>query len=334
MDGKEKVANDVYERYGLKWADFPRSVVPSAHTDEAELFCARQSFAVYGVYPSQPHRLKIDYIPSRARRLIEERFFRVSGMIEGGEDLGGTSLEARRGFRSVASDQAGALFLWEENRLIVAFRGTANWQDWIHNYARPPVRWQLEDGEFIELHRGFNGLAVNLFPAVMQLLREFALARGSGAEIELTLCGHSLGGALALNFGLLFAEGAHRSVDNVSREIFYRHHGDNPEVKLISTYSFGAPRLGKGDVWKAVERPHFRLIVRGDPVPRTPPGYDDDFEAVYLEKPGKAAAQPRGPAGMIAKAVGSVMPRVGVDFSAHDIEGYIEAVERKIAAKG
>ncbi|MGO8868495.1 MAG: lipase family protein [Alphaproteobacteria bacterium] len=323
-----QVANDVYQRYGLKWADFPHLITPSAHSDEAELFCARQSLAVYGVYPNTPHAPGRDYIPSRLREAIAARTFSVAAMIERGADLGGARFEAPQGFRTVVTDQAGALLVWEDKHLIIGFRGTANWQDWIHNLTKTPIAADtIEADSSYRLHKGFTGLASNLFPAVTELIEAFARARGGrGRDIHLTICGHSLGGALALNFAAQWRR---------DWESEYRHWRlvDEHVPRLAGTYTFGTPRIGTGEIWRMIVRPHYRLIVRGDPVPMTPPNFASDFQATFLEKPSKAAVQPKGVMGMAKRALGSLAPRIGFDVEAHEIEGYIEAIERKIASK-
>lgn len=105
------VANHVYERYGLKWEDFPSLVTPSAHSDEAELFCARQSMAVYAASPNLSHAPTQDYIPSRQREVIASHMFTVGRMMEGGAEAPASSFEEEQGYRVVVSDRAGALLV-------------------------------------------------------------------------------------------------------------------------------------------------------------------------------------------------------------------------------
>lgn len=65
MSKDSKAENDVYERYRLKWADFPTAhhlICP--YSDEAELFCATHSLAVYATYPNVPHARDHDYVAS------------------------------------------------------------------------------------------------------------------------------------------------------------------------------------------------------------------------------------------------------------------------------
>jgi pimeloyl-ACP methyl ester carboxylesterase len=326
MEQDPIVANDVYQRYGLKWADFPSLATPSAHSDEAELFCAKQSMAVYAAYPNVPYAPAQDYIPSKQREAIAAGTFAVGRMIEGGGETPARSFDEEQGYRVVVSDRAAALLVWKHDHLVIAFRGTANWQDWIHNFTGAAITTDLVDlDDNIRLHKGFTGLAENIAPAVKELIAEFLRKRGDhDPSPTLTLCGHSLGGALALNF----AARLRRWIDH---DFLYDHFGRQP-IRLGATYTFGAPRIAKGRVWQYIRRPHYRLIINGDPVPATPPGFDSDFEAAYLAKPLEKARQPNSKFGKIWKGI-RLKLTPNLDFSAHDIETYIDAITEKIAAK-
>jgi len=147
--------------------------------------------------------------------------------------------------------------------------------------------------------------------------------------VTLTLCGHSLGGAIALNFPAL-----------IRRYILHLYpcwddrHFLVKRIQPGATYTFGAPRIGKGRVWNYIHRPHYRLIVCGDWVPKLPPCLTDDYEATYLEEPSQSVTQPKDVPRKILKAL-CVKFRSKIPFrlSAHDIENYIEAIRQKMEAK-
>ncbi len=320
------VENDVYKRFGLDWAKFPALITPSAHSNDVELFCAKQSMAAYGVYPSAPYAPEHDYIPSQNREAIKSEKFSVGRMF--GDETGSLpgSFEGEQGYRIVSSDRAGALLVWKSDHLIVAFRGTANWQDWIHNLNGETIRADLSEfNDKLTLHKGFIGLTENIAPAVEELIFEFLKMRGErGSAPILTFCGHSLGGTLALNF---VARISHlRPFFRLSR----RHHTNDAPFRIGATYTFGTPRIARGPVWQYIHRPHYRLILRGDPVPRTPPLLTDDYEATYLEKSSLPASQPESAFGKIRKAALSKLSPP-FDLKAHDIECYIESIQRKIS---
>lgn len=326
------VANDVYERFCLRPTDFPSLATPCAHADEVELFCAKQSMAAYSVQPSLPFDQAHDFIPSRQRDEIKTRALSLSRLMTGWPDSGPESpLEQSQGYRAVASDRAGALLVWKGDHLVVAFRGTANWQDWIHNFSgRRVLPDFINERREIDLHKGFKGLAENIAPAVDELLAGYLGSRKSPSNLPpiLTLCGHSLGGALALHYAARLAS------DPILRcAIRWGQRGRAGAIfRIGATYTFGAPRIGKGSVWEYISRPHYRLIVRGDPVPSTPPFCTDDFEGAYLDKPEDTPTQPVGTLGKIWKAL-KTKSRFGINLNSHDIESYVEAIEAKIAAK-
>ena len=253
MPRDKATANDVYGRYGLAWADFPTPTTPSAHSDEAELFCAKLSMAVYGVYPSSPHSPEHDYIPAQIRNMVNIRAFDVDQMFEGGSGTHRIPFDSEQGYRVVVSDRASALLAWRRSHIIIAFRGTANWQDWIHNFTRGTVKPdQLSDSQ-CKLHKGFTGLAKNIAPAVEELLIEFLNQRGHKNDPPiLTLCGHSLGGALALNFS------ARSHLVQLAKHRTPARSGQ-PFLRLGATYTFGTPRIGSGQIWNFIRRPHYRL---------------------------------------------------------------------------
>ena len=317
------VANDVYSRYGLEWANFPQPTPPSAHSDAAELFCARLSLAVYAVHPDTPHSPRHDYVPSKNREVLAA-VPGIEALIEGGrsESPEEAAPEAPdQGFRTVVTDQAAAALIWKNDHLIIGFRGTANWQDWIHNLTGKPINTKtISQGDDYKLHKGFTGLAQNIFPTVAQQVHAHFLQRDRPGI--LTVCGHSLGGALALNFATQWRE-VHQQ---------FRYYGDpgNVPAEVAATYTFGAPRIGTGNIWDFIERPHYRLRVTGDPVPALPRGFAEDYQATFLAKPGYLAEQPRTFPGKIIKAGAARLPRLGVDLKAHQIETYIEAIENKI----
>lgn len=336
MPPNPEIGSNVYQRYALSLANVPMPVTPSAHSNELELLCAKQSMAVYGVYPTRLHIPEHDHIPSRHSELIASGEFDVRQMIVGSGDSPSRDFNAEQGYRVVTADRAGALLTWKDHHLVIAFRGTASWQDWIHNFTtRRITADRMKQGGDLELHKGFFGLAENIAPAVTELVCDFLERRGHlqpGTRVPppvLTLCGHSLGGALALHYAIhlshLLREGYYGR-DSLGRLGYVGPHA----IRLGATYTFGAPRIGAGQVWQYIRRPHYRLIVRGDPVPSTPPGFAEDYQGAYLDPDDKPSPHPRGVAGAIAKAAGTLFKRVsGIDFAAHDIETYIEAIEAK-----
>jgi hypothetical protein len=63
-----------------------------------------------------------------------------------------------------------------------------------------------------------------------------------------------------------------------------------------------------------------------------PIGFSADYEATYLDHPNAGAAQPGTAFGKIAKSI-KIKLWPSFDWTAHDIETYIDAIELKIKAK-
>ena len=314
-----KVLDDVYSRYRLSFSDIPKNTVPSAHSIELELVCAKESFIAYAVYPDGQDEAT-DEIPAANRGLFAARRIQVAELL----DAETGDWESQEGYREIKSDRAAALVLWKDEHVIVAFRGTANWQDWIHDGTvktlPPPIG---EAGEFgaLQLHMGFYGLMENIFPAIWQAIANRAEAIKSRLSLRsplvVTLCGHSLGGALALCFGPKLRE----QLRDVSQS--------TPMV-LGATYTFGAPRIGKGEVWRFIQRPHYRLIASGDPVPLSPVGFSEDYQATYLDK-ASLPSKPESPFRKITRAIGATVTS-RLNPKRHDIEVYVELIAAKLVA--
>ncbi|MBL8755726.1 MAG: hypothetical protein JNK15_20690 [Planctomycetes bacterium] len=87
----------------------------------------------------------------------------------------------------IVGPAAGAPFV------VAAFRGTDEVRDWLTNFQAVPARWSA--GGYV--HRGFR----NAFHDVLEALQDDL---GKHAAVPLHLCGHSLGGALALLAATVF----------------------------------------------------------------------------------------------------------------------------------
>lgn len=326
------VSEQLYRRYGISLTDIPDTATPHTHSDELELFCAKQCLAAYTTYNIKNPYYDHDHIPSKYNQFIYNGSLNINGMLGRAEEDVVPPLDAESGYRVLESDRAGALIIWNNKSIVIAFRGTASWQDWMHNLNCSLVKSQNNyANNSIQLHKGFLGLSENISPSVFDFIEQFLKMRKSDKftrPINLYVCGHSLGGALALNFAAQI--GRYASYD-------YRFGRNSVNiggsyVKIASTYTFGSPRIGRGEIWEYVRRPHYRLIVSGDPVPKFPLNLDDDFEAAYLANPFDDVACPTGAGFSILKAMkAKYVPTFSL--TAHDIENYIEAIQKKIARK-
>ena len=126
--------------------------------------------------------------------------------------------------------------------VLITLRGTQETADILRDLDARQVPYAEGDGQ---AHRGFYGA----FQAAKSFVERYMEAFFTG-EQTLIVCGHSLGGAIAL----LLAEWLRR---NWSKD--------------TQLYTFGAPRAGdRAFVQSAQALPHHRLVNHNDPVPGVP----------------------------------------------------------------
>jgi|GEM_PF-4381107 len=132
------------------------------------------------------------------------------------------------------------------NTLVVALRGTDDFQDWIKNLDVDKVR--AFGGR---VHRGFLSIVKNIYSEAEQAIDSL----DSPSLKKLKVTGHSLGGALAT---LLAAK--------LQAEKAFLH------TKEISVVGFGGPRVGDIDFYNSYElRDNLQLYINeADPVPLVP----------------------------------------------------------------
>ncbi len=144
--------------------------------------------------------------------------------------------------------------------VLISIRGTLEfWADASRDADARQVPYEEGEGQ---AHRGFYGA----FQATKPFIERYLNAFYTG-EQTLVVCGHSLGGAIAL----LLAE-------------WLRRKPTQPKVLL---YTFGAPRAGDAAFVKAAQSlPHHRIVNHNDPVPALPlPWMDAEWK---LSLPGAA----------------------------------------------
>lgn len=133
----------------------------------------------------------------------------------------------------------------DEEKIIIAFRGTENMDDWKTNLKLTKAAWKAG-----MVHSGFSSSINSVWPTATARLNSL---RTNNQPIWLT--GHSLGGALAtLACGLLDDE--------------------LPENAIAGVYTFGQPRVGDTifaqTIDKKVKKRFFRVVNNNDIVPRIP----------------------------------------------------------------
>ena len=137
------------------------------------------------------------------------------------------------------------IIVGDEEKVIIAFRGTENLDDWKTNINLAKAAWKVG-----MVHSGFWRSIESVWPTATARLNSL---RTNNQPIWIT--GHSLGGALAtLACGLLDDE--------------------LPEESIAGVYTFGQPRVGDllfaQTVDKRVKKRYFRVVNNNDIVTRIP----------------------------------------------------------------
>lgn len=156
-----------------------------------------------------------------------------------------------------------------DKAVLVAFRGTENFTDW-----RTNVKFKPEKGPVGKLHRGFYRAAQRAWDdCIAPAVSEFR-----NNEQSLWICGHSLGGALALATAALL------------------EFGPDASIKPKAVYTFGQPRVGNRQFARAFNENFgsraYRFVNNNDIVPHIPPigwlfQYMHTEKCYYIDAKGK-----------------------------------------------
>ena len=148
--------------------------------------------------------------------------------------------------------------------LVIAIRGTEGWREWIHDAQFLPVNCPFlpaagntEDG-FTAMYLSLRTDLDPVSPAVAKALPSLRFPR---AVTSLTICGHSLGGALVT---LLALDIAANTPGNSPTNILFR----TPAV-----YTYASPRTGDSQfvsIYNHVVPNTVRIANRVDLVPKLP----------------------------------------------------------------
>ncbi len=194
---------------------------------------------------------------------------------------------------------------------VLAFRGTANFQDWLVDLNAIPIR--LENFRNIKIHRGFWGAYAHCMKDI-----EAQVDAHIPPELPLYITGHSLGGALA----------------QIASAVLER---DN----LAACYTFGSPRVATLDFDGVVKCPHYRVVNSWDLVPSVPgPPYahTGDPRLLLPSRPGLAPLR-RDQSKILRSivdlyaSVASVFTRRLLVIDDHMIWNYRKRLEAIVAAR-
>lgn len=149
------------------------------------------------------------------------------------------------------------IVLADDDVVVIAFRGTEmNLRDWIGN-----LNIAATDSPVGRVHQGFWRAFQDVESA---LISQLVLCNTSGKKVW--LCGHSLGGALAVLAG-------------ASLRLHYR---------IAGVYTYGQPKLHVNrlaDLYTSeLPNRYVRFVYKNDIVPRIPPGYSHFGEVRRIDE--------------------------------------------------
>lgn len=202
-----------------------------------------------------------------------------------------------------------AALIKHKDYIVAAFRGTnelADWWDNVNAFSSP--------GPFGEVHQGFQGALMDVWPAMRAKLREFR--HKSPTPLPLWLTGHSLGGAMAT----LAAAQLIRA--------------DEP---FNGVYTFGQPRCGDRDFARIfnieAKNRFFRFQNNNDIVTRCPArimGYSHVGSFIYISADGELDSDIGLWNQFLDAAKGAMenIGKLGIDgISDHNMENYLSAIK-------
>lgn len=168
--------------------------------------------------------------PEDSKLLLEQLGFKINGTEH---------------FIDFPDTNTQAIAVGDDEKIIIAFRGTENLDDWKTNINLAKAVWKVG-----MVHAGFYHSIQSVWPTAIARLESL---RTKNQPIWLT--GHSLGGALATL--------ACATIDN-----------ELPDYEIAGIYTFGQPRVGDGIFTKfcdeRTKERFFRVVNNNDIVPRIP----------------------------------------------------------------
>ncbi|NNA56031.1 lipase family protein [Pseudomonas koreensis] len=185
--------------------------------------------------------------------------------------------DARQGPSDWKNTDTQAYATHDDRMILIAVRGTAeNWDKWRDIDAQQvPI-----EGGTGKAHQGFYESFMALKPFIDNYIRRFRTNQ------KIIVCGHSLGGAIAL----LLSDWLHREI-----------------TSDVILYTFGSPRAGdKEFVESAKGLVHHRIVNQNDPVPSVPAGWMDTKKPIWIT--GLAATV----SGVLTPAAGGLVMAAGM----------------------
>jgi triacylglycerol lipase len=218
--------------------------------------------------------------------------------------------------------------------VVIAFRGTQNFDDWMDDLRATPVSfpWMFDGGpEVGAIHAGFGHAVRDAWTQIQDsfgnLIPTPDVAPGITEQPTVWLTGHSLGGALAI------IAGAACSMWSAA-----------PIRSIAGIYTFGQPRVGLydfcGNFDHLLKQRTFRFVNKQDLVPRVPfRGFDyaDLGQMIHFDNNGTPRLESAEWRNFLGRTLQSfddffnIAGHAQTDVADHSMAGYQQLVDGHVA---
>ena len=221
-----------------------------AKFDELGKVDSAQTTAYYPLYEDVPYSRRLEIVP------FDPGLYPVNNPeLKGDQEHPAVVHFFDDGTLGAESTDTQAFITHHDELILIAVRGTYELiADGLRDADALQVPFQDTDSK---VHRGFYEAAQKAYDFVVKYLDRFHVGQ------KLLICGHSLGGAVAL----LLSEMLRRRTN-------FDYY--------IQIYTYGAPRAGDANFAKgAAPLVHYRMVNHNDPVPSVPGSWMNTKAGVY-----------------------------------------------------
>lgn len=208
-----------------------------AVSDEIWKVNSTQTRPYYPLYEDVPYSKRLEIIP------FDPALYDINSPELGRDQEHPAKVHFLNDIEHKEATDTQAFITHNDELILIAVRGTSeNPPDALRDADAYQVPFERTDSK---VHRGFYEAAQKAAEFAMSYLDKFYAGQ------KLLICGHSLGGAIAL----------------LLSEILRR----DPEGYTLQLYTYGAPRAGDANFVKGAEPlVHYRIVNHNDPVPSVP----------------------------------------------------------------
>lgn len=163
-------------------------------------------------------------------------------------------------YRFITADYSEALVADSPHLLLIAIRGTDEWQEWFNNFLLGYQHnlYDLVSNKNVHVHSGFENRTYSLLTNLEAKLTEEQLVGEISTKKDVLLTGHSVGGAMAALIAFWSASKWHLPT---------------------FLYGYGTPRVGDINLYKELREQCKEAVFyehQWDIIPKLPPHYPDN----------------------------------------------------------